>query len=222
MKKFADITKIAAKQKGGADALERLLSVPLPPKKIKAAPDDRWLSAMTMCVFQAGFNWRVIENKWPRFEEAFEAFDLARLAMMNDDDVDRLLITPGIVANGAKIKSVGENARYLQALAYEYKTVGAYFATWDGANYWANLRALQTEGSRMGGRTGQVFLRRMGLDTLVFSPDVLTALAREGVISKMPASAKDYVVVQAAIDAWRAESDRSLTHISQILAYSVG
>lgn len=221
MKKFADIAKIAAKRKGGADALERLLFTPLPPKKIKAMADDRWLSAMTMCVFQAGFNWRVIENKWPRFEEAFERFDVDRWALMHDGDVDRLLATPGIVANGQKIASVGDNARYLQTLAHGHGSVGAYFAVWDGVNYWGNLRALQTNGSRMGGRTGQIFLRRMGVDTLVFSSDVLAALAREGVISKMPALAKDYAAVQNAINAWRAESGRSLTHISQILAYSV-
>lgn len=221
MKKFADITKAAAKHKGGADALERLLSAPLSSKKIKAVPDDRWLSAMTMCVFQAGFNWRVIENKWPRFEEVFERFDVGRWAMMHDGDVDRLLATPGIVANGPKIKSVGDNARHLQALVRDHGSAGAYFATWDGATYWANLRALQTNGSRMGGRTGQIFLRRMGVDTLIFSPDVLTALARESVISKMPTSGKDYAAVQSAIDKWQAASGRSLTHISQILAYSV-
>jgi len=62
MRFFSEIEALAAERKGGADALEHLLSVPQPDRKIKKIPDDRWLSAMTKCVFQAGFNWRVIEQ----------------------------------------------------------------------------------------------------------------------------------------------------------------
>jgi len=61
----------------------------------------------------------------------------------------------------------------------------------------------------------------MGVDTLVFTPDVLKALGRENVVSRMPSSGKDFVAVQSAVDAWSDETERGLTQISQILAFSV-
>ncbi len=221
MRHFSMIEKQAAERKGGADALATLLSLPLNGEKLQAIPDDRWLSAMSKCIFQAGFNWQVIERKWPRFEQVFEGFDLHRWAMMSDDDLDRLLKTEGIVANAAKIRAVGANAAFLLELATKYGSVAAYFRNWKQAEYCNNLRQLQKSGSRLGGRTGQTFLRRMGVDTLVFSPDVLKALKREGVVDKMPSSKADFIALQAAIDRWSGESGRPLTQISQILAFSV-
>lgn len=221
MRSFSEIKALAAERKGGADALAHLLSAPLPGEEIKKISDDRWLSAMTKCVFQAGFNWQVIERKWNRFEEVFEGFNVHPWAMMSDDDLDRLLKTEGIVANAAKIGSVGANARLLLELSRKHGSVGGYFSGWKPEQYCDNLRRLQKNGARLGGRTGQTFLRRMGVDTLVFSPDVLKALSREDVISRMPGSGKDFVAVQSAIDVWIEETRLPLTQISQILALSV-
>ncbi|RMD65416.1 MAG: 3-methyladenine DNA glycosylase [Alphaproteobacteria bacterium] len=222
MRSFREIEALAAERKGGADALQALLSTPLPSREIAKIPDDRWLSAMTKCIFQAGFNWQVIERKWDRFEEVFENFDVPRWSMMSDEDLDRLLKTKGIIANAAKIRAVGANARFLSELSHRYGSAGAHFSDWKREQYCANLRALQKNGARLGGRTGQIFLRRMGVDALIFSPDVLKALSREGVVARMPSSEKDFAAVQSAIDTWAEETGRPLTQISQILALSVG
>lgn len=221
MRHFDRIISAAAKRKGGLTSLERLLSKPAPASKLRKVPGDRWLSEMTRCVFEAGFNWRVIESKWTNFEQAFDGFDIRRWAMMSPDDLDDLMKADGIVRNAAKIRSVGENAAYLLRLAAEHGSAGAYFAGWKTADYCENVRALQKEGSRLGGVTGQRFLRRMGVSALIFTPDVLKALACEGVVRKAPSSKAEWASLQAAIDQWSAESGRSLTEISQILAFSV-
>ena len=70
MRSFDEIYAISADRHGGAEALESTLSKPLPPDELAAIPDDRWLSTITRCVFQAGFNWKVIENKRDGFEAA--------------------------------------------------------------------------------------------------------------------------------------------------------
>lgn len=220
MRSFDKIIAIAAKRKGGPEKLEALLSHPMPASKIRRFLGDRWLSEMTKCVFQAGFNWSIIENKWASFEEAFEGFEVDRWAMMTPDDLDRLMKAEGIVRNVDKIEAVGENAAFLSALAKEHGSAGAYFAKWKSGDYCANIRALQKRGSRLGGRTGQTFLRRMGVDTLIFTPDVLKALKREGVVANAPSSGKDWAALQGAIDLWTEDSGRSLTEISQILAFT--
>lgn len=221
MTPFAAIEALAVERHGEAAVAARLLT-PKTPEALRAVPDDRWLSQATKCIFQSGFNWELIEQKWPHFEEVFEGFALARWTMMTDDDVHELLKMKGIVANGAKIASVGGNARYFARLAQEAGTVGAHFARWRPEDYCANIEELRKNGARLGGMTGQMFLRRMGLDALIFSQDVTRALIREGIVTKAPGSGKDLAAVQAALDRWRAESGRGLTQISQILALSVG
>jgi len=221
MRSMTEITQIAARRKGGGAALEHLLSRPLSAQKIRKISDDRWLSAITKCVFQAGFNWQMIENKWERFEDVFEGFDLYRWMMMSDDDLDRLLKTDGIVRNAAKICSVRKNATFLNEIAEVHGSVGNYFATWKPSGFCSNFRELQKNGARLGGRTGQIFLQRTGVDAMVLAPDVIKALQREDIIDRMPGSNRDWIALQAAIDTWRNQSERSLTEISQILAFSV-
>ena len=77
-------------------------------------------------------------------------------------------------------------------------------------------------GARLGGKTAQIFLRRMGVDSFVFSNDVIRALQLAEVLDKAPSSKKAWLSFQDAINTWRAESKRSLNEISQILAYSIG
>ena len=61
----------------------------------------------------------------------------------------------------------------------------------------------------------------MGVDAIAFTPDVIKALKREGIIDRIPGSNTDWVSVQTAVDTWCSKSDRSLTEMSQILAFSV-
>lgn len=222
MNSFEAIFEQAAAHHGGAEAIEARMATPKSAKEISATPDDRVLSAMTKCIFQAGFNWKVVEAKWPGFEDAFDGFDLARCSALHDEDLDRLVKDVRVIRNGQKLASVGPNARYLAGLAAEHGSVGAYFARWRPEDYVANLAALRAGAVRVGGSTGQLFLRRIGVDTPAFMRDVVAALVREGVIDKAPTSKKALNAVQAAFDAWREESGRPMTQISLTLALSVG
>ena len=135
MRKFMQIHAIAAKRKGGADALEALLDKPKSKSKLAAVPDDRWLSCMAKCVFQAGFNWKVVDNMWPGFEVAFEGFNVGHCAMLNDDDLARLVSDTRIVRHGTKIRSVQQNAVFVADLARQYGGVGKAFANWPSSDY---------------------------------------------------------------------------------------
>ena len=92
MRSYDEIFAIAAERHGGKAALEAAIAQhkSMSAGELAAIPDDRWLSAMSKRVFSAGFNWLVIENKWPGFEEAFHGFDVRWCAMMSDEDFDTL------------------------------------------------------------------------------------------------------------------------------------
>ena len=219
--KFETIFAMAAARKGGAASWDKALPRPKSVTKLAAIPDDRWLAAMTRSVFQAGFSWKVIETKWPGFEEAFWGFDVGRCSMMSDDDLDTLVKDKRIVRNGAKIRSVAENAAFLRALAEKHGTAAKAFATWPAEDYVGLITLIRKQASRLGGTSGQYFLRSMGVDSFVLSRDVVRALIREGVVEKEPTSQRDLAKVQNAFNAWRAESGRSMTEISRTLAASV-
>lgn len=221
MRDFAEIYEIAAERKGGADALEKLLSTPLSPAQLASTKDDRWLAAMAKCLFQAGFNWKVIEAKWPGMEDAFEHFDPQSVAAYHDDDIDRLLADKRIVRNGAKVMAVVENARFVRRITDEHSAFGTFVANWPGERYDALLSVLSTQGARLGSVTGQRVLRTMGKDGYILSPDVVARLKAEGIVDKPPTSKRDLAATQAVFNAWAEQSGRGLTHISQILAFSV-
>ena len=176
MVRFGDILARAAVRKGGDDALEALLVRPLPREAVAAIPGDRWLAEMTRCIFQAGFNWDLIDRRWPQFEAAFEGFDVSRWVFMSDDDLDRLLKTPGLVANAQKLRSVGQNALFLSGIAQTSGSAGAWFAGWPFERYFELCAEMKAKGSRLGGATGQRMLRRMGVDAFILTPTVVKAL----------------------------------------------
>ena len=221
MRTFDEIYAIAAERKGGAAALESGLGKPVTAAELEAVPDDRWLSMMTKCVFNAGFNWKVVDSMWPGFEQAFFGFDVGRCAFMNHDDLDRLVSDKRIIRHGTKIRSVQENAAFLSALAREHGTAAKVFANWPSDDHAGLLEMLKKHGSRLGGNTGQYFLRFMGKDSFILSRDVTARLIAEGVIDKPPTSKAAIRTVQAAFNEWMAQSGRSLTEISRVLAQSL-
>jgi len=221
LRSFEELFAMAAARKGGAKAFEAALTSPKIPAELAAIPDHRWLSEMSKRVFQAGFNWTVVANKWPRFEEVFEGFDLGRMSMMSDDDVDGYLKADGIIRHGKKLLSIRENAVFLKDLAHEHGTAANAFAHWPAEDYVGLLWMLKKRATRLGGATAMYFLRGMGVDSFIMAPDVGKALIREGVVEKHPASKRDFNAAQAAFNHWRAESGRPMTHISRVLACSV-
>ncbi|MCH8886906.1 MAG: DNA-3-methyladenine glycosylase I [SAR324 cluster bacterium] len=240
MKSFASIWKRAAKRKGGDRALEAEMPPIKTPAQLRKIPGHRWLAEMTRRIFSAGFVWKVIENKWEGFEAAFEGFDPGRLATLGQGDLGRLVSDTRIVRNHQKISAVRHNAGFLVELAREHGTAAAWFADWPDDDFVGLLEAMKKRGSRLGGITGQVFLRFMGRDSFILNPDVTTALVDAGALELAPASIKavvsrrrvsskkavtskqDLAAVQAAFNQWRSESGRPMAHISKTLACSVG
>ena len=225
MRSFEKIEALAAEKKGGPDKLAALLGEHNAPKseaELEQTGDDRWLSMFTRCVFQAGFSWKVIEKKWPEFEEAFEGFDVARLAFLPDETFEALTKDTRIVRNGAKIKSVQDNAFFLKDLAAEHGSAARFFARYPVTDQVGLMELLKKRGSRLGGTTGQLALRFMGKESFILTGDVVNALMRENVIENDRMSKKNLKEIQAAFNEWKTTSGRTLNEISRILAFSVG
>lgn len=171
-------------------------------------------------MFQAGFNWKVIEAKWDGFETAFGGFDVGRCAFMDDETFDALLQDTRIVRNGTKIASVRENAAFLLELRDE-GGAGHVLGGWPSADFIGLLALLAERGSRLGGASAQYAMRFAGRDSFILSRDVTARLIAEGVIDKPATSKKAMTAVQSAFNTWMDQSGRSLTEISRVLAMSL-
>jgi 3-methyladenine DNA glycosylase Tag len=222
MRKFAEIYAVASERKADLDERVGSMDLPKSSEELAAIPDDRWLSGMTRCVFNAGFNWYVVGNMWPAFEEVFGGFEIGPCSMLNDDDLGRLISDRRIVRSGRKIRTVPENATFIKKLYVQHGGAGSFFGEWPAEDYVGLLRYMRKQGSRLGGNTGRYFLRRMGVDGFLLSRDVIARLISEGIVDKSPTSQRDMTAIQEAFNIWREQSGRTLTEVSRILAFSVG
>lgn len=220
MRDFDELFAMAAARKGGAAAFEATLPVPRPRDDLAGVPDDRWLSRLCQHVFAAGFNWRVVEDKWPAFEEAFHGFEPARCAAMDDEALERAAKAGGI-GHMAKARAIRDNAVFLRDLAAGHGSAARAIADWPETDQVGLLELMKKRGGRLGGTTAQYALRAMGKDGFVLSTDVGRALVREGVVGKAPSSKRDLAAVQAAFDGWVAQSGRPYMQVSRVLACSI-
>ena len=219
---FKHIRARAEKRKG-AKVLASLIPVAKPNTALAKIGDDRFLSEMTRRVFCAGFVWRVIEQKWPEFEEAFLHFEPKALLFQPDEFWESLARDARIVRNPQKIKSVRDNAAFVAEVAKESKSFGRMLAEWPADDQAGLLEMLAKRGSRLGGMTGQYFLRFAGWDAFILSRDVVACLREAGVeLSDKASTKKDLRNAQAAFAGWRKETGLSFTQLSRICAMSTG
>jgi 3-methyladenine DNA glycosylase Tag len=220
---FQKIHARAAKRKGGEAVLAPLLGPAPDNKAVAKVPDDRILSTMAERIFAAGFVWRVIEQKWPGFEEAFLGFEPKRLVFQPDDYWHELASDSRIVRNPQKIRSVRDNAAFVDRVSKEHGSFGKFIAGWPADDQVGLTAYLAKHGSRLGGNTGQYFLRWLEWDTFVVSTDMAAALRDAGLdIAENPTSKRDLEKIQAQINHWSAETGLPRRHISRILAMSIG
>lgn len=223
MKKFDSIYALAKKRKGGSEQLAKLLTPARSSDQLSRIGDDRYLSQMTRCVFNAGFHWRVITNKWPDFETAFHGFDLVSLLSKPPEEWEAYVQDTRIVRNWQKIQTVWQNAAMMESLYEEHESFAQFFADWPSDDQIGFMAYLKKNGARLGGQTGQYFIRFMGKDGFITSGDVCAALIANGVdINEKPTSQRDLKKIQAAFNEWQQQTGMPIIDLSRILAYTVG
>ncbi len=80
---------------------------------------------------QAGLSWMTILKKADHFRQAYDGFDIDKIAAYGEDDRARLLADPGIIRNRLKVTAAVENARRIQALRDGHGS----FAAWLDAHH---------------------------------------------------------------------------------------
>jgi 3-methyladenine DNA glycosylase Tag len=186
------------------------------------ARDDAWyLSAMSRRIFRAGLKHSMVDAKWPAFEQLFYGFDPARVRMMSDEELDRLMQDRRIIRHWRKIKSVRSNAATMFEQGQQAESFAEYLASWPISGIVDLWHDLKKRYSQMGGNSAPYFLRMVGKDTFILTNDVVRALNHWGAYQGIPTSIKAKREVQGSFNFWAEESGRPLCQLSRILALSV-
>jgi len=230
---FKKLFQRAAERKGGKNALELLLGKKILGKKLlddEAAEqsvallnDDRILAAFTKQIFKSGFVWRVVENKWPDFEEHFFNFNIEKMLMMPEEMLERKAADPKIIRNYNKVKTIKANAQMMFDITMDKNISFAQFINdWPSEDIIGLWTYLKKHGQRLGGNTGPYALRLLGKDTFILSSDVETYLRAQEIIDGGLQSKKSLTAIQEYFNKLKKESGYNLTQLSRLIAFSCG
>ncbi|WMF96280.1 DNA-3-methyladenine glycosylase I [Aerococcus mictus] len=88
--------------------------------------DDYLFEMLILESFQAGLSWETILNKRSAFRQAYDHFDVSKLAQYGEDKVQELLANEKIIRHQAKIRASIQNARVFRRIQEEYGSFYAY------------------------------------------------------------------------------------------------
>jgi len=204
------------------EALEAFLPRALTPEELRRKGDDRYLSAMSQRVFQAGMQHTVVDARWPEFEKAFAGFAPEQMALLGPEHIEGHMQNARLIRDRAKLLTIPQNARFILDIRQEQDcSFGAFIADWPGTDTIGLWRLLAERGARLGGRSAAGFLRLAGKDSFLLTSDVVARLVAAGILTRTPTSQRDLQAVQEAFNGLQQRSGRPLCQLSALLALSI-
>lgn len=95
---------------------------------------------------QAGLSWATILNKREAYRQAYDRFDVAKVARYGNRKIRDLLTNPGIVRNRLKVLASIQNARAFETVQREFGSFDRYVWQFVGGrprqNRWNSARAV--------------------------------------------------------------------------------
>ncbi|MFT5544329.1 MAG: 3-methyladenine DNA glycosylase Tag, partial [Arenicella sp.] len=222
LEKFNAIYQRACERKGGPQALAMGLNKPLSNKALSKVGDDRFLAEFSKKVFQSGFVWRVVRNKWPDFERVFFDFNIQKILLIPDEMLEQKAADPSIIRNYTKVRTIRDNAIMIDSVAREHGSFAQFVANWPNEDIIGLWAYLKKHGARLGGNTGPYGLRTMGKDTFLLSNDVVGYFTKRNIISGSAQSKRSLTAIQTSFNELQQQSGRSLQELSLIISKSVG
>jgi len=222
MESFQALYQRACERKGGESALNHLLGSNEQQDTLAQLTDDRLLSAFTKKVFQSGFVWRVVENKWLDFEELFFNFDIEKILMMPDEMLEKKASDPKIIRNFNKVKTIKANAQMIFEEQQNGHSFAEFIANWPSDNIIALWAYLKKHGQRLGGNTGPYALRVLGKDTFIISKDVEAYFRAHDIVTGGIQSKTSLNAIQNCFNQWQQQSQLTLSQLSRLVAFATG
>ena len=89
--------------------------------------DNELFGRLIMEINQAGLSWETILKKEDSFRKAYANFNVEKVALFAEKDVERLLNDAGIIRNKLKVNATIENAKTILVLQKEFGSFEKWF-----------------------------------------------------------------------------------------------
>lgn len=119
-----------------------------PPPQITPRSLDDYLDVMSKAVFQSGMSWAVVEAKWKTTREAFDNFDVRKVAGYDERNLEALEQDPRVIRNSRKLAAIVSNAQKMLDLEAEFGTFQKYLRSQD--DFDATLKMIRKDFKFMG------------------------------------------------------------------------
>ena len=96
------------------------------PPQIEVKTLGDYLDVMSKAVFQSGMSWKVVDAKWGSTREAFHQFNIQRVAVMPEDELDELAQDTRVIRNRRKLAAIVHNAQRIIDLDAQHGDFRAY------------------------------------------------------------------------------------------------
>ena len=88
--------------------------------------DNELFCRLVLEINQAGLSWDTILKKEPGFRQAYNNFNIKKVATYTEADTQRLLADAGIIRNRLKVNAAIENAKVILQLQKEFGSFGKW------------------------------------------------------------------------------------------------
>ena len=110
--------------------------------------DDYLFEILVLVNFQTGLSWEIMLKKREAFREAFDGFDVERIANYDDEKIEELLSNENIIRNRNKINAVINNAQVFIEIQKEYGSFYDYIKTFTNGEIFHERGLTESELSR--------------------------------------------------------------------------
>lgn len=124
--------------------------------------DNELFGRLLLEINQAGLSWELILRKEANFREAYDDFNIDKVAAYTDEDRERLKNDAGIIRNKLKINAAIENARTIQQLQAEQGSFEEWLASHHPKDKDQWTRLFKKTFTFTGGQITEEFLMSIG------------------------------------------------------------
>ena len=113
---------------------------------------------MSKAVFNAGFSYQVVNNKWEDIKEVFYDFEPKIISNWTVDEISKALNSPKIIRNSRKVTAIVSNAKVFLDLLNKYRTFENYLKSFREKPYEEKQKILSKQFKWLGPTGAHFFL----------------------------------------------------------------
>ncbi|MHA2008304.1 MAG: DNA-3-methyladenine glycosylase I [Promethearchaeota archaeon] len=134
------------------------------PPREKPTEEKGYFEILSKAVFNAGFSYQVVRNKWEGIKEVFQEFEPEILSKWTNDEISTVLGSPKIIRNSRKVTAIVSNAKVFLELVEKHGSFENYLKSFRDKCYEDRQKVLSKQFKWLGPTGAHFFLWSIGED----------------------------------------------------------